>query len=31
MYGYICPDCGCHLDPGENATAGRKENAREKK
>lgn len=17
MYGYICPDCGCHLDPGE--------------
>ena len=16
-YGYICPDCGCHLDPGE--------------
>lgn len=16
MYGYICPDCGCHLDPG---------------
>lgn len=17
MYGYICPDCGCHLDPQE--------------
>ncbi len=17
MYGYICPDCGAHLDPGE--------------
>lgn len=31
MYGYICPDCGCHLDPGEKCDCrGEREREREK-
>lgn len=30
MYGYICPDCGCHLDPGERCGC-REERERERK
>lgn len=30
MYGYICPDCGCHLDPGERCDC-REERKRERK
>ncbi len=30
MYGYICPDCGCHLDPGERCDC-REERERERK
>ena len=30
MYGWICPDCGCHLDPGEKCDC-REERAREGK
>ena len=29
MYGYICPDCGCHLDPGEKCDC-REERERER-
>ena len=29
MYGYICPDCGCHLDTGEKCDC-REERERER-
>lgn len=29
MYAYICPDCGCYLDPGERCDCG-EEREREK-
>ena len=31
MYGYICPDCGCHLDPGEKCDCREEKRTREKK
>ena len=31
MYGYICPDCGAHLDPGEKCDCQEKKVAIEKK
>lgn len=30
MYGYICPDCGCHLDPGERCDCREEREEREK-
>lgn len=30
MYGYICPDCGCHLSPGSRCDC-REERERERK
>lgn len=28
MYGYICPDCGAHLDPGEKCDCAEEKDAK---
>lgn len=31
MYGYICPECGCYLDPGEKCDCKDEEKMREER
>lgn len=31
MYGYICPECGAHLDPGENCDCRSEKEQKKKK
>ena len=31
MYGYICPECGCYLDPGEKCDCKEEEKMREER